>query len=249
MLLPLPLPSSFCPPLSLQVVDELRQGQSTAQVKYKKAAQKVAQGEQALERLGMELQHSRNEVGPADIIRTMLRHHWGLVAKILTICLHPLITPHESPGILTIRPPSPHEPQLQAKEVSLAELMATSEVLQHANAQMQSQVSAMICAPAGRQSWLSQWQYERGRYERTRPRYKLSGCFTALSLPLSVPFPSHPHPALSVPFPSHPHPALSGPSRHILIPPSLALPVTSSSPLSHCVPSPSPPDGRRQPRP
>ena len=52
------------PPLS-QVVEDMTQQQKTVQLKYKKAAQRVLQGEQAIDRLGMELQQARNEVWSA----------------------------------------------------------------------------------------------------------------------------------------------------------------------------------------
>ena len=97
----------------------MTQQQTTVQLKYKKAAQRVLQSEQALDKLGMELQQARTEV--------------IIIVMPCSLILHKLTSDH---SFLI------HFCQLQAKEVSLAEIKATSEVLQHANVQMQGQMGS-----------------------------------------------------------------------------------------------------------
>ena len=70
----------MCNLMTHQAVEEMTQQHKAVQLKYKKAAQRVLQGEQAMDKLGLEMQQLKNEVR---------RHEGGGYAK----CRIPTLNP------------------------------------------------------------------------------------------------------------------------------------------------------------
>jgi len=78
---PVRLTASSHPLLGIQAVDEVRQDRHAVALKYKKAAKRLSEAEQAGEKLGLELQHARSEVS------------WGVPWGAVVLCCCCVLAP------------------------------------------------------------------------------------------------------------------------------------------------------------